>query len=72
LLGFAYTDTSALDNELHGFRLYVQVGKSVVTLSLESNEDVDLDDVVTLLRAQEACVGEPEFCEPLPVADLVK
>jgi hypothetical protein len=72
LLGFAYQDTTSLGNKVHGFRLYLQVGKSVVTLSLESNEDVDLDDVVTLLRAQEACVGQPAFCEPLPIADLVK
>jgi hypothetical protein len=72
LLGFAYKDTTSLGNEVNGIRLYVQVGKSVVTLSLESNVDVDLDDVVTLIRAQQACIGEPGFCEPLPVAGLVK
>jgi hypothetical protein len=71
--GFSYDVPYGGNDMARGYRIYVQIDRTVISIELDSLDGVAISDVYTLVDAQMACVTEfsGEMCAPVPVARMI-
>jgi hypothetical protein len=70
--GFSYRLDVGEDRIIRGYRLFLQVGTTVISIEVDGNHEIELNDVIMLLEAQASCAEDSSMCDPLPMIDIVR